>query len=85
VRCRCRNRSTRRALAQSAEDCALLRGLMAGADPEDPTASTLAGAGLNGRPPIGVDQGLKIGVPTAFYVDDLAAEVARVLDETIAT
>ena len=30
-------------------------------------------------------KGLKIGVPTAFYVDDLDAEVARVLDETIAT
>src|ERR1044072_857669 len=30
-------------------------------------------------------KGLKIGVPTAFYVDDLDSEVARVLDETIAT
>src|ERR1044072_5668180 len=30
-------------------------------------------------------KGLKIGVPTAFYVDDLDPEVARVLDETIAT
>ena len=27
-------------LARTAEDCALLLGLMAGADPEDPTAST---------------------------------------------
>jgi len=27
-------------------------------------------------------KGLKIGVPTAFYVDDLDPEVARVLDET---
>jgi aspartyl-tRNA(Asn)/glutamyl-tRNA(Gln) amidotransferase subunit A len=43
-------------LAQSAEDCALLMGLMA-----------------------------RVGVPTAFYVDDLDPEVARVLDETIAT
>jgi aspartyl-tRNA(Asn)/glutamyl-tRNA(Gln) amidotransferase subunit A len=30
-------------------------------------------------------KGLKIGVPTAFYVDDLDSEVARVLDETTAT
>ena len=29
-------------------------------------------------------KGLRIGVPTAFYVDDLDPEVARVLDETIA-
>jgi aspartyl-tRNA(Asn)/glutamyl-tRNA(Gln) amidotransferase subunit A len=70
-------------LARSAEDCALLLGLMAGADPEDPTA-------INGplpdymaatREPI---KGLTIGVPTAFYVDDLDPEVARLLDETLA-
>jgi aspartyl-tRNA(Asn)/glutamyl-tRNA(Gln) amidotransferase subunit A len=70
-------------LAQTAQDCALLLGLMAGADPEDPTASagpvpdymaaTLA--------PI---KGLTVGVPANFYVDDLDAEVARVLDETVA-
>jgi aspartyl-tRNA(Asn)/glutamyl-tRNA(Gln) amidotransferase subunit A len=71
-------------LAQTVEDCALLTGLMAGADPEDLTASTLPVpdymAAANGSL-----KGLRIGVPTAFYVDDLDAEVARVLDETIAT
>ena len=36
-------------LAQTVEDCALLVGLMAGADPEDPTTSTLPGAELHGR------------------------------------
>src|ERR1700761_9454490 len=71
-------------LAQSAEDCALLLGLMAGADPEDPTA--IAGplpdymAATKGSM-----KGVKIGIPTAFYVDDLDPEVARILDETIAT
>ena len=70
-------------LARSAEDCALLLGLMAGGDPEDPTA--VAGpvpdymAAAQG--PI---KGLTIGVPAAFYVDDLDPEVARVLDEAIA-
>jgi aspartyl-tRNA(Asn)/glutamyl-tRNA(Gln) amidotransferase subunit A len=71
-------------LARTAEDCALLLGLMAGADPEDPTAiggdvpdyaaatrQSLAGA--------------KIGVPDAFYVDDLDPAVARALDDTIKT
>ena len=29
-------------------------------------------------------KGLRIGVPTAFYVDDLDPEVAKILDETIA-
>ncbi len=71
-------------LARTAEDCALLLGLMAGPDPEDLTASDapvpdyLAAT----REPM---NGVKIGVPKTFYVDDLDAEVARVLDETIAT
>jgi len=70
-------------LARTAEDCALLLGLMAGADALDPTAVAgpipdyLAAT----RQPIA---GLSIGVPTAFYVDDLDADVARVLDDTIA-
>jgi aspartyl-tRNA(Asn)/glutamyl-tRNA(Gln) amidotransferase subunit A len=71
-------------LAQSAEDCAMLLGLMAGADPEDPTA--IAGplpdymAATKGSM-----KGITIGVPTSFYVDDLDPDVARVLDETVAT
>jgi aspartyl-tRNA(Asn)/glutamyl-tRNA(Gln) amidotransferase subunit A len=70
-------------LARSAEDCALLLGLMAGADPQDPTA-------VNGQVPdytaaaLQSIKGLTIGVPTAFYVDDLDPEVARILDDTIA-
>jgi aspartyl-tRNA(Asn)/glutamyl-tRNA(Gln) amidotransferase subunit A len=70
-------------LARSAEDCALLLALMAGADPEDSTA--VAGALPDyiaaTREPI---KGLTIGVPSAFYVDDLDSEVARILDETVA-
>ena len=71
-------------LAQTAEDCALLLALMAGPDPEDPTASHAPVADYMAatKQPI---KGLRIGVPTAFYVDDLDAEIARVLDETIAT
>jgi aspartyl-tRNA(Asn)/glutamyl-tRNA(Gln) amidotransferase subunit A len=71
-------------LAQSAEDCALLLGLMAGADPEDPTASALPVPDYMAATR-GSMKGLRIGVPTAFYVDDLDGEVARVLDETMAT
>jgi aspartyl-tRNA(Asn)/glutamyl-tRNA(Gln) amidotransferase subunit A len=70
-------------LARTAEDCALLLGLMAGADPADPTA-------ISGPVPDYMAatreslKGLTIGVPTAFYVDDLDPEVARILDETVA-
>jgi aspartyl-tRNA(Asn)/glutamyl-tRNA(Gln) amidotransferase subunit A len=69
-------------LARSAQDCALLLGLMAGADPEDPTAVTgpLPDYMAATREPI---KGLTVGVPTAFYVEDLDSEVARILDETL--
>ena len=70
-------------LARSAEDCALLLALMAGADPEDPTAVTGPVPDYNAAARQSM-KGLTIGVPTAFYVDDLDAEVARILDETIA-
>jgi aspartyl-tRNA(Asn)/glutamyl-tRNA(Gln) amidotransferase subunit A len=70
-------------LARSAEDCALLLGLMAGADPEDPTAITGPLPDYRAAAQ-GSIKGLTIGVPTAFYVDDLDSEVARILDETIA-
>src|ERR1700728_988318 len=71
-------------LAQSTEDCALLLGLMAGADPEDPTAiaGPLPDYMAATKAPM---KGITIGIPGAFYVDDLDPEVARVLDETIAT
>ena len=71
-------------LARTVEDCALLLGLMAGADPSDPTAAS-------GEVPDymaatrGSVKGLTVGVPAAFYVDDLDADTARILDETVAT
>jgi aspartyl-tRNA(Asn)/glutamyl-tRNA(Gln) amidotransferase subunit A len=71
-------------LAQTAEDCALLLALMAGPDPEDPTASHAPVADYMAATKARV-KGLKIGVPSNFYVDDLDKEVARILDETIAT
>ncbi len=69
-------------LARTAEDCALLLGLMAGANPEDPTASAAPVPNYMAATTASL-KGLKIGVPTAFYVDDLDADVAKVLDETV--
>ncbi|WP_158668369.1 amidase, partial [Bradyrhizobium guangdongense] len=70
-------------LARTAEDCALLLALMAGPDPADSTCShePLSDYVAATKGSLG---GLRIGVPTSFYVDDLDSEVARVLDETIA-
>lgn len=71
-------------LARTAEDCALLLGLMAGADPADLT--TVGGEvpdymAATRRP---LDS-VTIGIPKSFYVDDLDPDVARILDETAAT
>jgi aspartyl-tRNA(Asn)/glutamyl-tRNA(Gln) amidotransferase subunit A len=70
-------------LARTVEDCALLLGLMAGADPEDPTASTLPVPDYMAASSASL-KGLKIGVPTSFYVDDLDPDVAKALEDTIA-
>src|ERR1700732_5325433 len=71
-------------LARTAEDCAVLLGLMAGADPADPTASTLPVPDYAASTAQSM-KGLTVGVPSSFYVDDLDSEVASVLDATIAT
>src|ERR1700723_1576471 len=70
-------------LARTAEDCAVLLGLMAGADPADPTAMT---GPLPGYAAASAEsmKGLTIGVPSAFYVDDLDEEVGSTLDARIA-
>ena len=70
-------------LAQTAEDCALLLALMAGTDPEDPTASTAPVQDYMAATNASI-KGLKVGVPKSFYVDDLDADVAKALDATIA-
>src|SRR5215212_4486455 len=69
-------------LARSAEDCALLLGLMAGPDPEDPTAAVRPVPDYAAATRQSI-KGLRIGIPSAFYVDDLDPEVAEVLDATI--
>ncbi len=70
-------------LARTVEDCGLLLGLMAGADPEDPTASAEPVPDYDAEihEPV---RGLTVGIPTAFYVEGLDPEVARILDDTVA-
>ena len=71
-------------LARTAEDCAILLGLMAGPDPADPTAIAVPVpdyVAASAEPM----KGITIGVPGSFYVDDLDGEVAGILDATIAT
>jgi aspartyl-tRNA(Asn)/glutamyl-tRNA(Gln) amidotransferase subunit A len=70
-------------LARTAEDCAVLLRLMAGADPADPTAISGPIPDYAAATTESI-RGLAIGVPNAFYVDDLDEDVAAALDATIA-
>jgi aspartyl-tRNA(Asn)/glutamyl-tRNA(Gln) amidotransferase subunit A len=70
-------------LAQTAEDCGALMGAMAGADALDPT--TAGAPAWNTRAAKQGIKGRKIGVPTAFYVEDLEADVSTALDDALAT
>jgi aspartyl-tRNA(Asn)/glutamyl-tRNA(Gln) amidotransferase subunit A len=71
-------------LARTVGDCALLLRLMAGSDPNDPTAAGGAVPDYAAATRESL-KGLTIGIPAAFYVDDLDADTARILDETVAT
>ncbi len=69
-------------LAQTAQDCALIMSIISGPDPRDPT--TLGAPKWDAKAAARSPKGLTVGVPSAFYVDDLEADVAAALDETIA-
>jgi aspartyl-tRNA(Asn)/glutamyl-tRNA(Gln) amidotransferase subunit A len=69
-------------LAQTAEDCALILSLIAGPDPLDPTTATAPKWDAKAmKQPV---KGQTIGIPKAFYVDDLEPDVAKALDDAIA-
>ncbi len=70
-------------LALSAEDCGLIMGIIAGPDPLDPT--TTGTPTWDAKASRASPKGLKVGVPTQFYVDDLEPDVAAALDATIGT
>ena len=70
-------------LARTARDCAILLQTIAGHDPRDPTSSREPvpdyEAALNGD-----IRGLRVGVPTNFFVDGLETDVAKAFAEAVA-
>ncbi len=70
-------------MAQTAEDCALLLNVMAGFDERDSTSVERAAEDYTrdlARPVAG----LKVGLPKEFFAEGLDADIARVVDETVA-
>jgi aspartyl-tRNA(Asn)/glutamyl-tRNA(Gln) amidotransferase subunit A len=70
-------------LAQTAEDCGLIASIIAGPDPLDPT--TAGAPAWNAKAAKRSPKGLKIGVPTRFYVEDLEPAVGAALDAALET
>jgi len=68
-------------LARTAEDCSLILAAIAGPDPLDATTADAPAWGTTARPL----SDLSIGIPSAFYIEDLDADVAATFDNTIAT
>jgi aspartyl-tRNA(Asn)/glutamyl-tRNA(Gln) amidotransferase subunit A len=68
-------------LARTAQDCGLIASIVAGPDPLDP--STAGAPAWNAKASKRSSKGLKIGVPTRFYVEDLEPEIGAALDAAI--
>ena len=71
-------------MARTVQDCAFLLQPLAGYDPADPASSRAPVDDY--LAPLGRDiRGLKIGVPRAYFLEDVDAEVARAFEEALET
>ena len=70
-------------LARTVADCARLTGVMAGADPLDPTAAHEAVPAYEAELKAPVN-GLKIGVPKGYFDHDVHRDVMKVMTECVA-
>jgi aspartyl-tRNA(Asn)/glutamyl-tRNA(Gln) amidotransferase subunit A len=73
-------------LARSVGDCARLLSLIAGPDPHDGMASRRPAPdyerGLDGAAQAGALAGVRIGMPTRYYFDDIDPEVAELIADS---
>src|SRR3989449_7259113 len=71
-------------MARTVQDCAFLLQPLAGYDPADPASSRAPVDDY--RASLGRDiRGLKIGVPRAYFLEEVDAEVARAFEEALET
>ncbi|HJU20197.1 MAG TPA: amidase [Stellaceae bacterium] len=63
-------------LARTVRDCALLTEIISGADPDDPTAGAAPVPAWSDGLEEGV-RGLRLGVPTAYFLDGMTEETRR--------
>ena len=69
-------------LARTARDCARLMEVISGADPADPTCTSLPvpryEKALDGKA-----RGLRIGVPRSYFYDPVSAEIRKILEASL--
>jgi aspartyl-tRNA(Asn)/glutamyl-tRNA(Gln) amidotransferase subunit A len=71
-------------MARSAHDCALLLQAIAGHDPADPASAAAPVDDYTARIDAGV-RGLRIGVPRAYFYDELEPEMTAAMDAALDT
>jgi len=69
-------------LTRSVRDCARIFSVIAGHDPKDPTSSTMPVDDYEARLSGGV-RGMRIGVPTNFFYEDVSDEVRACIEESL--
>jgi aspartyl-tRNA(Asn)/glutamyl-tRNA(Gln) amidotransferase subunit A len=71
-------------MARTVEDCAYLLGALAGHDAADPASSRAPVGDYLGQLTRGI-QGLRVGVPRAYFLDGVQPEVAAAFERALAT
>ena len=70
-------------MARTVEDCARLMGIVAGADPEDPSTADEPVPDYVGQLANASVKGLRIGVPTSYFYDDVVPSVHAALGTSL--
>jgi aspartyl-tRNA(Asn)/glutamyl-tRNA(Gln) amidotransferase subunit A len=70
-------------MTRTVEDCARLMGIVAGADPEDPSTADEPVPDYVGALAKASVKGLRIGVPTSYFYDGIAPSVRATIDASL--
>jgi len=72
-------------LTRNVRDCARVFGVIAGADPNDPTSSSVHVDDYEAATINAEVRGIRIGVPTLYYYDEVTAEVRDLMNASLKT
>jgi len=70
-------------MTRTVQDCARMMGIVAGADPEDPSTASEPVPDYEGQLANASVKGVRIGVPTSYFYDDVAPTVRAALEASL--